>query len=98
MVKDVYGGKSLNKTVLAILILAVLLIAAVVYISIDKYNAKKQKDQLSIFQQGAQYGYAQAVIQLAQQASTCQQVPVQVGNQTINLVAVECLQAAARAG
>ncbi len=94
MVKDVYG-RSMNKTTITILVLAVLLVAAVVYISIGKYNQIKQTEQLNTFQQGAQYGYQQAVLQLAQQAATCQQVPVQVGNQSISLVAVECLQAAA---
>ncbi len=74
------------------LILVVVILAG--YIAMGRYNAAKQQEQLSIFEQGAQYGYEQAVMQLAQQAATCQQVPLYVGNQSINLVAVECLQAA----
>ena len=59
-----------------------------------KHNEKyaKQEEQLGIFQQGAQYSYEQAVVQVVQQAVTCEQVPISVGNQTINVVAVECLQ------
>ncbi len=37
-------------------------------------------------------GYAAAVISIMQQAVTCQTVPLTFGNQTINLIAIECLQ------
>ncbi len=40
------------------------------------------------YNQGAQ----EAILTIAQQVATCQQVPLTVGNQTINLIAVECLQ------
>ncbi len=81
--------KKLSKVVI---ILAILLIIAVGYIAVDKYSAAKQKEELGIFQQGAQYGYEQAIVQVAQQAATCQQVPLRIGNQTINIIAVDCLQ------
>ena len=47
MVKDVYG-RSMNKTTVVIVILAILVVAAVGYIVVDKYNAKKQEQQLGI--------------------------------------------------
>lgn len=81
-----------HKQRILITILIILLIIASGYILIDKYNEKKQKEQLDIFQQGLQQGYEQAVIQIMQQAITCQQVPLFVGNQTINVIAIECLQ------
>lgn len=37
-------------------------------------------------------GYEYAFIQIAQQAATCKQVHLRIGNQTITLIAVECLQ------
>ena len=37
-------------------------------------------------------GYAFAISSIMQQAATCQTVPLTFGNQTINLIAVECLQ------
>jgi len=83
----------LNKTGVVIILLAALLVLSVGYIAFDKYQDEKQKEQLTAFQQGAQYGYEQAVIQLANQASTCQQVALKLGNQTLNIVAVDCLQA-----
>lgn len=79
-----------NKTI--IWVLAILLILTVAYVGIEKYQQNKQQEQLVIFQQGAQYGYQQAIIQIMQQASTCQQVPMFAQNQTINMIAVECLQ------
>ena len=82
-------GKKINVTVI---VLAVLLVLALCYIGYDKYAVWKQQRDLSNFQIGAQYGYEQAITQLYQQAQTCQQVPIIYENQTLNIVAVECLQ------
>lgn len=85
-----------NKTLYGIITVLILIIAGFLINSwYVKQAAEKQEEQLGIFQQGAQYGYEQAVIQIIQQAATCEQVPLIIGNQTINMVAVECLQAAA---
>ncbi len=90
----------INRQAIAIIILIILLVFAVGYISLDKYKTRQLQNQILIYKQGLQAGYEQAIIQLFQQAMTCQQVPiwapVQAGNQTVNktlnLVAVECLQ------
>lgn len=82
--------KEKGKIIMAVLI--VLLIIAAGYIAVDRYADARQKEELGIFQQGAEYGYKQAIIQVAQQAATCQQVPLIIGNQTINIAAVDCLQ------
>jgi len=38
-------------------------------------------------------GYEQALIQVAQEAATCQQpIPITIGNQTVNIVALRCFQ------
>lgn len=78
--------------IIAIVVLGLLLVGAVGYITLDKYQQKQGQKQLTTFQQGAQAGYEQAVIQLFQQAATCQPVPIRVENQTMNIVAVECLK------
>lgn len=75
-----------------IIILAVLLALALGYIAFDTYSEFKMGQDFSIFQQGAQFGYEQAITQVFQQALTCQQIPIYVENQTVNLIAVECLQ------
>jgi|TARA_Y100000310_G_C20631732_1_gene789012 hypothetical protein len=79
-----------NKLKIAVLVLVICLVVAVGYIVLGVF----QQGQLSVFQSGAQYGYEQAIVQVAQQAVTCQPVPLSVQNQTINLIAVDCLNAA----
>lgn len=82
----------LNKKIKIIaVVLAVLLLLSAGYIVYEKFVVWKQQKDVSIFQSGAQYGYEQAVSQLFQQAQSCQQVPIFFNNQTINIVAVECL-------
>ena len=71
---------------IVMVVLIVLLILAIGYIGVSKYIAWNQSTQLGVFQEGAQY----AVMTIAQQAATCQQIPLTVGNQTINIVAIEC--------
>ena len=86
----------MKKQITIMIILGVLLVLALVlalgYIVIDKFQAARQEEAMQIFQQGVQVGYEQAVLQLIQQALTCQTVPVYAGNTTINVIAVECLQ------
>ena len=76
---------------IAIFLLVVLLIGAIGYIAFVKFADWRQTSELGTFQQGAQYGYQQAFVDVANAAATCQQVPLTVGNQTINIIAVECL-------
>ena len=82
----------MNKYKITTIVLAVILVMIVIYISIGKYQQNKEQKQMEIYQQGAQLGYEQAITQIMQQAATCQQVPVTFQNQTLNLIAVECLQ------
>lgn len=75
---------------ISMVVMIVLLVLAVGYIGYDKYSDWKQEKEFGIYQQGAQFGYEQAITQLYNGASQCQQVPLTYNNQTINLVAVEC--------
>ena len=77
---------------MVVIALVVLLVLAFGYIGYGKYFDWKQEQEFSIYQQGAQLGYEQAIGQLAQMAAQCQQVPITYENQTINVIAVECLQ------
>lgn len=74
-----------SKSKITIIVLVILLIVAVGYIVADKYAG-------AVYNRGAQAGYEYAIVQIAQQAITCQQVPLIAGNQTVNIIAVECLQ------
>jgi hypothetical protein len=73
-------------------ILFIILVLALGYVAIDIYSEIMVQEQFLLFQQGAQFGYEQAVTQLFQQAASCQPVPVFFNNNTINVIAVECLQ------
>jgi len=90
-----------DKKQIIIVILILLVIAAGGYIVYDKYTGysiqEQQKEQNDLLQQGALYGYQQAVLQLYQEAIKCNPVPVRIENQTINVIAVECLEAAQQA-
>lgn len=57
-----------------------------------KYSTSKAVQDLEKWQEGAQYGNQATLLEIVQQAVTCKTVPITVGNQTINLIAVECLQ------
>jgi len=81
-----------RKQAVLILILMILLAVAAGYIGIGKYNEGKEQKENELLQQGAQLGYEQAIVQLVGEAVNCQPVPLFVGNQSINVIAVECLQ------
>ena len=82
----------MKKEGIVILVLFFLLVGTVGFIIIDKYIEIRERNRFEVYQQGAQFGYEQAVAQLFQQAITCQQIPVIYQNQTVNMIAVECLQ------
>ena len=82
----------MKKITIVVIILSVLLVLALGYICYNQYSIWKQQRDFSNFQAGAQFGYEQAITQLFQQAQSCQQVPIFYNNQTINIIATECLQ------
>tara|TARA_B100001971_G_C17855335_1_gene365539 strand:+ start:41 stop:298 length:258 start_codon:yes stop_codon:yes gene_type:complete len=81
-----------KRTLILIVVLIVLLAVAVAYIGYGKFKELRQQEQTGVFQQGAQYGYEQLGAMMFQQAASCQSFPITFENQTINLVAIECLQ------
>jgi flagellar basal body-associated protein FliL len=80
-----------------IVVLVVLLLASLVYIGLNVYSDKKTDKENQIYQQGLQIGYQQAIIQIAQEAVKCNQVPLVIGNQTMNVFWVDCLNQQAQA-
>lgn len=82
----------MKKIIITIVVLSVLLLGTIGYIGYDFYSDAKVQEQMEIYQAGAQIGYEQAISQIIQIASSCQQVPLRMNNQTINIVSVECLQ------
>ena len=84
--------KNMDRTKnISLIVLVLLAIGAFGYIGYDKYSDMTEQKQAVLLDQAAQFGYTQAIAQIAQNAATCQQVPLIIENQTINLIAVECL-------
>ena len=77
--------------VIAVIVMAVLLICAGGYICYDKYSEFRVGKERNIFQQGINLGFQQSVVSLYQQAQKCEPIPVTVDNQTILMIAIDCL-------
>lgn len=83
--------KDINKTKLLI---GVLISVIVVLLGFVIYAFVISPSITSFVVEAQTQGYEYAILQIAQQASECQQVPLTIGNQTINLVSVDCLNLA----
>ena len=80
-----------KKIKVIVVVLVVLLFLSLGYIVQGKFVEWKEQRDVANFQLGVQYGYEQGISQIFQQVQSCQQVPIFFNNETINLVAVECL-------
>jgi len=65
------------------------------YIGYDKYSDYRYEQDEKLYQEGAYFGYNSAVIQIVEQVNTCKSIPLNyvddTGNQTINILKLECL-------
>ncbi len=76
-----------------ILLLLFLLVITIAHVAFDYRDDNVENNQEEL-QLAAQQGYEQAIVQIIERAVTCEQVPLFISNQTINMIAVECLQQA----
>jgi flagellar basal body-associated protein FliL len=72
--------------IIALILVIVILLMVIVYLFWIKPSLN------GLITQGWNDGYTFAVVSLMQQASSCQPVPIYFENQTINVIAIECLQ------
>ena len=77
------------RIVLAVAI--ILVIIAGVYFGIRIYKTYRGNRNYYIFEQGFNYGYSEAVMQIINISDSCQPFPVYAGNDTRNLISVDCL-------
>lgn len=84
--------KNVSKKNILIFVLIVVLVFLTSYVVFDKLQERKQNQLLDAFQQGANYGYEQAVASIFTESQNCATVPVYYDNKTINLIEVDCLQ------
>lgn len=74
------------------LLVKILILVIVILVAIIAYVFVVKPSITSYTIEGQNQGYQYAILQIAQQAAACQQVPLTIGNQTINIIAIECLQ------
>jgi len=77
----------MDKKTIAIIVLAVIILLGSTLFAVGSIVNKSTMN-------GMQIGFDQAIVAVAQSVATCQVTPLQVGNQTINIVATECLKQA----
>jgi hypothetical protein len=80
------GKDKRDKLILALLVVVVLLLGFLGYLFLLKPALS------GLVVQGQTQGVQYTVLQIAQQASTCKTVSLPVGNQTMDLIWVKCLQ------
>jgi hypothetical protein len=79
-----------NVLIMILVIIILILAAIIVYAFAGKpaYTGFVVKNQNI----GYNIGYQTAFLNIMQRAATCQPIPLTFGNQTINIIAVGCLQ------
>ncbi len=74
------------------LVIGILLLVIIVLIIIVVYAFVVRPTITGYVVNAQNQGYEQAIIQIAQQAVSCQQVPLRIGNETMNIIWVDCLR------
>lgn len=74
-----------------VFIIILLVIIAGIFFAVKGYIAWRGNRNEMIFQQGIQFGYTEAILQVMNLSLSCQPVPLFAGNNTIEVIAVECL-------
>jgi len=78
-----------TKILIAIIILLIILLSvSISYVINMKYEEIKKNN----YNQGVQDATVIVLANLYQQLLTCKPLPLTAGNQTINIIAIECLQ------
>ena len=90
--------KKVTASTIAIILLASAVVCMFVYMVYDKTVVAQEEEKDRAYQDGLEQGFNLAVLQIAQQAANGQQVPLQIGNQTVNIISVETCIAASNGG
>ena len=81
----------MEKKEILLWILAVALIVAVVYIAVEKLQAKQFQELMKAYQQGYQKGLTDAIATLYAQTENCQVTTITLGNKTRQLIDTACI-------
>jgi len=84
----------MDKNKLIIGILSFALIGVLSTVGVGAYQDSLREDKAAAYNQGAMQGYQTAIVDVARMATSCEAVPLRIGNETIDMIAVECLKMA----
>lgn len=84
-------AKRVNKWVVVSTVLVIVLLCVITYFAVSEYKERKDAELLESFQKGAEYGYAIAISQLMGAAESCEPVDVFLGNETMQVISVNCI-------
>lgn len=79
-------------SVIIAIVLGVLLVVALGYIGYGIWQQARYSEQSEIYLAGQEAGYELAIIQIMQQAATCNTVPLTYNETTLTMFAAECLE------
>ncbi|MGY4884079.1 MAG: hypothetical protein ACP5NZ_00690 [Nanobdellota archaeon] len=77
------------KILIIAFVIVVLLVAG--YFGYKAYKSARNERDFKLLEQGFNYGYTSAVIQIMNVSDSCQPFPVYVGNESRVLISVNCL-------
>jgi uncharacterized protein (UPF0333 family) len=86
-----YQAPKPNRQVIVISALVILLVIAVLYIGISKFQSAKNADIQRAYQNGYNTGLTAAVVAVYQQTNNCQATIITIGNVTRQIVDTSCL-------
>ena len=81
--------KKVSGQTISILLLGAIVACLMLYIVYDKTVIAQEEERDKAYQDGLAQGFNLAVMQIAQQAANGQQVPLLLGNQTVNIISIE---------
>lgn len=79
-------------SMIAILILIVGIVGYITFKQGENYNIKKNVEKEEIIKNTTELAYKQFVATLFNNLKMCQTLPITYDNETINIVAIECLK------
>jgi len=84
-----------KNTIIIIIVLGVVILhmSLSAYIYFDGLKEKREETQNKFYSEGYEQARKDMVSNIFLRGGQCTRIPITVGNQTINMIALECLQA-----
>ena len=87
---EIVSSKSRNRFILPVFLILII-IGSFGYMGYGIHQEKVAEKELEFFNIGAQYGASYILLEVFNEAITCNPLPINNGSMEISLIAVECL-------